>query len=333
MKYAGYILKTIAAGLTGLIILSVLTCFYSLTPMHVPNKNQITDFVWPSDSYWVSLTEGIAWGKFDGDGFNNNRTISSPEILFMGSSHLEAQNVFRERNACSLLEKEFNGRYPVYNLGISGHNLFKVCHYVPRVLDHYRKKPPAFLLIETATIDVSDKMADDILHDRYRYKAVKVGRGVKFLMRLPFIRFLYLRWKKGLKTIFIPGARSNSVVGEAETSTANACDRLLRHLADTAAKHGVKIIICYHPREVLRTDGSLSFIGNGSAGLFAEAAARHGVTFIDMSSAFRDMFRREHHVPHGFINGKLGRGHLNRYGHEAIARELAAAIRGLNGVK
>ena len=34
------------------------------------------------------------------------------------------------------------------------------------------------------------------------------------------------------------------------------------------------------------------------------------------------MYYNENHVPHGFPTGKLGSGHLNKYGHYAVADEL-----------
>ena len=50
------------------------------------------------------------------------------------------------------------------------------------------------------------------------------------------------------------------------------------------------------------------------------------VIFLDMSEAFTDMYMCEHVFPHGFSNSAVAAGHLNEYGHQAIAAELIKAI-------
>ena len=41
-----------------------------------------------------------------------------------------------------------------------------------------------------------------------------------------------------------------------------------------------------------------------------------------MTAKFEDMYYKEHHVAHGFCTGELATGHLNKYGHAAMADEL-----------
>ena len=75
------------------------------------------------------MTEGIAHGRFDANGYNNLAVIENPNILLLGSSHMEAVNVNQDENIAFLLANELNGTHSVYNLGISGHNFIKVCKY------------------------------------------------------------------------------------------------------------------------------------------------------------------------------------------------------------
>ena len=110
-----------------------------------------------------------------------------------------------------------------------------------------------------------------------------------------------------------------------------AYDRLFKYLADAAGKFHTKILIFYHPKEVLRKDGTIEFIDNEGVRLFQSSAERHGIVFIDMSKTFKKMFYEKHRVPHGFMNGQLCRGHLNKYGHEAVCEEISLVIRSLSG--
>lgn len=48
-----------------------------------------------------------------------------------------------------------------------------------------------------------------------------------------------------------------------------------------------------------------------------------------MTNSFENMFYEDHHVPHGFVTGRIGSGHLNEYGHAAVADLLYDAILGL----
>ena len=335
MRFVRYAIKFLAAGATALFILSVFTCLYNYIPLHIPNGEQTTDYVWPSNSPWILLTEGFSWGRMDEKGFNNPRAIPDPDILFMGSSHMEAKNVMRNENACTLLGQALKGRYKVYNIGMSGHTFSKVCHYIPAVLRKYKDKPPAFLMIETSSVAVTDKMVDDILRDKYQYRPKPHGVGVKLLQVIPAASFLYRRWENGLKKVFIPAkkeAASSGAVRQSSPSSQN-CGRLFSHLAAAASKNGVKIVIFYHPKEIFLADGSITFLEKEWTGAFADAAKQNGIIFVDMSKSFEKMFYEEHHSAHGFMNGKLGRGQLNKYGHRAVAKELEKVIAASEGKK
>ena len=48
-----------------------------------------------------------------------------------------------------------------------------------------------------------------------------------------------------------------------------------------------------------------------------------------MSEDFFDMYNRSHTLPYGFSNTEVATGHLNIYGHEAIASKLQEIITAL----
>ena len=50
-----------------------------------------------------------------------------------------AKNVMQDENAAYLLSQKFIDKYSVYNMGIAGHNFFKVCQYIPANLKLYEK--------------------------------------------------------------------------------------------------------------------------------------------------------------------------------------------------
>lgn len=109
MKFIKGLLKVIASGIVAVAIICGLLCFYDIKPIHKENPKGNTDFVWLPNSIWVKATEGIAFGKFDANGFNNKSVISNPDIIVLGSSHMEAFNVMQNENSAYLLSQKLNG--------------------------------------------------------------------------------------------------------------------------------------------------------------------------------------------------------------------------------
>lgn len=59
------------------------------------------------------------------------------------------------------------------------------------------------------------------------------------------------------------------------------------------------------------------------AGLFAEAARRAGIPFVDIGPALAGAYRRTGHPLTGFANSRIGEGHLNEEGHRVVAVAIA----------
>ena len=114
MKFIKGLLKVIVSGIVAVAIICGLLCFYDIKPIHKENPKGNTDFVWLPNSIWVKATEGIAFGKFDANGFNNKSVISNPDIIVLGSSHMEAFNVMQNENSAYLLSQKLNGKYSLY---------------------------------------------------------------------------------------------------------------------------------------------------------------------------------------------------------------------------
>ena len=106
MKFIKELLKIISAGIVSVAIVCGLLCFYDIKPIHKENPKRNTDYVCPPNSIWVKATEGIAFGKNDANGFNNKSVVDNPDIIVLGSSHMEAVNVMQDKNTAYLLSKK-----------------------------------------------------------------------------------------------------------------------------------------------------------------------------------------------------------------------------------
>ena len=88
----------------------------------------------------------------------------------------------------------------------------------------------------------------------------------------------------------------------------------------------MQIVIFYHPTEILEKNGSIAFPHQKTLDVFARSSVANGIVFIDMTEPFKRMYNEEHHVSHGFSTGRLCTGHLNAYGHKAVAEDLAPRL-------
>ena len=327
--------KVILAGIISIAIMCGLLCFYDIIPVHEENPKGNTDYVWPANSIWVKATEGISYGKFDANGFNNKSVVDNPDIIVLGSSHVEATDVMMDENAAYLLSEKLNAKYSLYNMGISGHTFFKVCQYIPTNLELYEKVPKV-LIIETSTVKISQKDVDDVISSSVKRTTSHNTGVIGTLQKVPFFRTIYHQIEKGLLNLFMPDSDNTSktanTVSNAEESDEkteidnNAYAELFQYLKGMEEKYGVQIIIFYHPIEKLMSDGTIYFNRNEYLEAFSDYANEYGISFIDMTDKFEKTYYEDNHVAHGFCTGKLAEGHLNKFGHAAVADELYQEI-------
>lgn len=319
------------SGLCSVIILSLIMCLYSITPVHMENPNKNTDYIWTPNSVWVKMTEGVSYGKFDYNGFNNKTVIKNPDIIILGSSHMEATEVMQNENTAFLLSQKFNGHHSVYNMGISGHDIYKVCHYLKKSIDIY-KKSVKYVVIETSTIDIDSDKLDSAINQNSDFTKSYNHGIIGAMQKIPFIRIAYQQFDGGLKNIIIPELnkdkknKKNNDVFSAVKPNPESYKKLFSYLSEIQSDYSVKIILMYHPSEEIKQDGSISFEKTKSDNDFKQCAEKYGIEFIDLSDAFEEMYIKEHKLPHGFCTGKLGEGHLNRYGHMCASNELYRTI-------
>lgn len=323
------LLKVFLAGITAVAILCGVFSLYLVTPVHIPSTKGNTDYVWPANSRWVTMREGISWGRYDADGFNNPEVIENPDILILGSSHMEATNVLQEETVAVRLGGLLEGDYTVYNMGISGHHFLKVCKYLPATLSLYENSPKA-IVIETSTTYFPSGELEDFFEGNVDFTPSHNTGITAALQKLPFFRLLYRQIEDGLLGLFLFGEPSAAPAApEPAQIDPDAYDALFRYIDSVIGPSGTQLIIFYHPSEEILPNGSVVFRPDETTALFAEKCEAYGITFVDMTQRFSDMSRDSHAVPHGFATGELGWGHLNSYGHEAIAQALADTIREL----
>ena len=320
--------KIIAGGIISLAILSVIAFFYNFTGIHVTSKSGATDYVWQSRQNINNLNEGFAMVKMDKNGLNNTFVPENVDILLMGSSHMEAYQVAQNKNTGALLNSLLPDK-STYNIGVSGHTLYRIADNIEAAAQEF--EPAEYIIIETSSVNLDMEQMQKVLDgNAERIKSHDSGI-LYYLQKIPAFKPLYNQLENWIKQSERNSNDDEGAVSE-EISLANGYEELaLRFLsvfADVGRHHDVEIVIFYAPSEFIDADGNVTYpTQKVYVDAFAGICKSVGIQFVDMTDAFQSVFDNERKLCHGFSNTAVGTGHLNEYGHRAIAERLADYVR------
>ena len=325
MKFLKNLLKTVLAGILAVAILCLIFTPYTFTPIHESNKEGNTDYIWPANASWFKMTEGISVGKFDANGFNNLEVIENPDIVIVGSSHMEATDVPQDKNVAYRLNEIFEGKYKTYNMGISGHTMTKLVKYLPVTVELF-ENDPKYIVMEISNSLIKQSAVDNIRNGTVAVDPSYDTGLIATLQKLPFIRLVYQQISGGLLKLFMPSG-STPKTQAPDVISEEAYDGMFTLIQEALENSQSHLIIVYQPTAILQEDGSVIFdVNEETVGLMAEKSAACGFTFLDMTEAYGELYETEQKLPHGFITGAIGEGHMNADGHNAMAVALAEVI-------
>lgn len=312
-------IKIIIAGTISLVILSVFCIFYSYTGIHIKNTSGATDYKWSRNQFKSTMIEGFSWFRMDDNGFNNSITIQeNPDILLMGSSHMEATEIGKEENAAYLLNQELPNM-TTYNIGMSGHDIYRCANNLRNAVQEYN--PNSYVIVETDTVGLDSEKIDLILRDEMEpIKSYDSGLMYMLQRYYPAIKTLYkqiLDWRNADKI-----TTNETIDNSINNVSYDDYVAFIRKMKEDSGDN-VTLIIFYQPAYSIDSNGDLLFEENeDSVKFFSRACEANNVVFINMTERFRELYEHDNILAHGFSNTAVGVGHLNKYGHEAIAEVL-----------
>lgn len=325
---------------TSLFLLSIFVLFYSCSGIHIENKSLATDYIWESNQLKTNMVEGFSFMRMDEDGLNNAESFSDNkdvDILLMGSSQMEGVNVGRYENAGYMLNELVPDKR-TYNIGISGHQLYNCVNNLPYALGYY--DPSEYVVIVTDTVDMDVDLMQQVIDGEYM-RIPSYDTGLVYLVQkwIPAVKTLYKNvadWRNAYAIDRGAEDRYDSdaleIIRYKEESDERDNEKYIRTLqvflesvSDTVEEHDIKAIILYQS-PISAVDYEQSDEEKANLDLFRSACETNGIEFIDMTESFKTMYKTEHKLPHGFINTAVGSGHLNKYGHKAIAEKLAKHV-------
>ena len=318
----------IAFGIS-IVLLSGFSLFFSYDGVHIDNKTGATDYTWEPGQLKTTMREGHAMLRMDKNGFNDSYAASDDiDILLMGSSHMEAVNVASNKNTGYLLNELVPYMY-TYNIGISGHTIYNCVNNMTNAIKAYN--PCRYVVIETSTAELDMKSMETVVNNEYK-KIPSYDTGIMYWLQknIPAVKSLYKQadeWMAYDKKSSSNGDKNDKENNISETDYKGILDDFLKRAATPVKENGCELIIFYHPTEEIDENGRFIFYTNEKTlSMFSKACEKNGIRFIDMTDDFTKMYENRHVLPHGFINTAVGVGHLNEYGHEAIAERLSKEI-------
>lgn len=325
--------KIFCSFIISFLMINVVCVFYYNIPAHVSSQSGVTDHIWESNRFYSKGTEGFAWGKTDSNGFNNLVASDKDDIdvLFVGSSHTEAFHVAQDETFTSRFNENMkkNGiNLNGYSIGVASHHFARCLNNFENIADEYTAAK--YIVIETAGVEPS--IADLLNIENGTFEKLKSTSNpfVVIMQKIPFIRRVYSQ----LNNIQIGKADNgnnteagNTVVIQSSTAYEETLNAALSRVAKAAGENDAQVIILYHEPLDIDAEGNVTERTNTeSMKLFESVCESNGIIFLDMHSAFAENYNKTYRLPHGFSNTAVGKGHLNKYGHEVTANELYKLI-------
>lgn len=264
----------------------------------------------------------------DGNGFNNAAMETKHiNVIFMGSSHMEAMNVNTNQNVCSLFRNRMSDMN-CYNIGISGHSIYSCINNIHAVAQTYN--PDKYVIIETASVDMDIDAMKEVI-DGTAGKIPSYDSGfIYMLQKIPAIKWIY----KGCTNWINHSLEKNTTdaVTDDNLNEADYASVLNEFLDIEDLDCNAKVIIFYQPNTQIDSSGNFILPNESEVrriNEFAEACSNNGIEFIDMTDEFLKLYEQDYILAHGFINTAVGEGHLNKHGHRVIADKLVSVVEGL----
>lgn len=314
------IIKVLKSGLAIIIsvyILSLFVVIYGFSGVHVTNASGATDYCWNPHQWKSTMTEGFSWFHMDSNGFNNLSVPENVDVLIMGSSHMEAINVNPSETTTSLLSKIIP-EYAIYNIGISGHEIYQCSKNLKSAINAY--SPSKYVIIETDRVSLDNNMMRMVLNEELTtIPSYNNGVLVWIQKYCPAIKTMYKHindWRN----------MENTTLEEQETMMDYQLLTSFLHKMKTECGDAIKLIIFFHPSTSITSEGVIVRTNNNDIEQFAESCIKNDIVFLDLSQPIYNLYDEKCVLAHGFINTSVGIGHLNSYGHQIIAENLAKYI-------
>lgn len=329
-------LKFFIAFLAATALANGLCYFYFSPPIQIPNPEGFTAIKLAPSNHNTNRVEGYCNMTIDENGFNNNVNFPyrDARAIFLGSSQMEGENVNPTENYVARLNAAMPNLQG-YNLGVSSTTFVTNFVRIPALVEKFPKSEIVVFEINgmprmNELIKMRDELAGGQIPEGYNISWKTNNPIMHLASNLPIFRLIWYKYKTldPKNTAITKG----SVANESSSFDASTYETILREVLTLGkSRAGSRNILIFSiDRLQQHPDGSVEIeYGNGEAAIFAKVTAELGIDYVSTGEAFLADYNNRHNFPCGFYNTKPNVGHLNKYGHETIANELAPVVGGL----
>ena len=325
-KCIKWLITAFLAGMTAFALLCLVCFFYSNIPVHYASETGVTEYYWEKSSFYCRMTEGFGFGRTNNEGFNDLRDYHAGDridVLLMGSSQMDAQNVRQQDSTAAQLDALFGGDKTVYNIGTAGHTMLYCVKHLDAALKRYQ---PKVVVIEYFgdgfSAEELQSVLDGTLPDIPSHNEGIVG----MLQHIPLLRLLYSKLLDGA------GAESADMQTVPKSDGTELIAPLIEKVDEICRRHGVRPVILNYTTFSVDPNGIAQRAPvSPQTAAMREECARLGITFTDVTDSFMELYNTEHIMSSGFANTEPGWGHLNKHGHRVIAEVLYKLLRETEG--
>lgn len=297
---------------------------------YLPSSNQKIHHISEGNGVTVLGRYGIVSGDF-------NSNLNS--INIWGDSYVEAFHVDDEFKISSILQGILNNKVNVASIGCSGRSVADYCYLMP----YYSKiiknvicnviivgSIDDFLPNQTSSEWIVFKYTTDkgFFFDNYGRKLKY--QNVKKVANKIGLHPLWSALKRTKDNINFEALPLPSIVGGNSVESSprekyklnDAFTFLIQKLKEASS---TKLMIVYLPHVPRIVGNKIVYCDEDEQDvrLLATLCANEGVEFVNMKDAFIEGFHKSKRFPRGFVNSRIGDGHMNSWGHKVVAEEIS----------
>ncbi len=318
--------------MVALCILSAFSLVYYNGPPTIPQPELITKNRFMPNRVWSTMGEGFGYGVTDNLGYNNAyyNNCTDPDVVVVGSSHMEAVHVPATANCTDVLNKLFaedereDNDLKCLNIGRSGSFFDQSASYFETIAEYF--DTARYIVVETKSLGWTVEQLDGMLNQEYRKDMKERSLAANIAVSIPYFRIFAKQFGElfPLKPAEEPLPLSTDQDGEEYASKMNA---VIEMMATQARENGKELIILHHNTYSYEDmENAISDDDPEQMKVLEESCKKNGVVLVDVVDDFISHYKETYQLAYGFANSQIGEGHLNRLGHSIIANELYAAI-------
>ncbi len=337
------LIKCIIALIFSFIFVNAICMFYYHVPYWIDRDGNATSAIWRPGAYVLQAKEGFGYSTIDDNGYvNEQKPLANDYVLVMGSSHTQGKEVFLGNRYSDILNDMCGGENQLvyYNLGADGHYFLDELRGFNAAIQEFPDSSAVILEMQdnyytgdryrdaidgSRIFDVAQtgKILSDNMDDIARFKAF-------IKENLPLVSLA--KKVSGDFQVNLDGAFGINKNADEEPAriSEERYDVYSEVSAYLKSSYDGDIIIMYHPTVEISEKGDLVLNYPDDYDSMIRAFEDSGIIFIDTGSEFEKMYVEQHVLPYGFDNTEIGKGHLNKYGHLAVANAIYNTLYGDN---